>query len=520
MMRRPLRQHKSLPFLTPRAAGWMLREMKFGRSFGLFTIVGITLVAASCRLGESLGDFTGGPTGSGASGMGGGSAGSSGAGTGGATGGTGGTSPDYVACDGTPSQCSDLGEEDVDRLYGCCLGNRLFRCEFDGTDWNLTSTNCETTGETCDYVQLDDAMGCTQGAAGSGGSSACESGECVGGCMDCDGTPSDCETDTNTDPDNCGECGHSCQGGTCSGGNCQAVVLAPNQKTPWGIAADTESVFWLVEGSSADDGSVFSVPVGGGTPDEIANGQNGPVQIAILDDWLFWTNFQGGGSVRRMNKDGTDLTTLAQASGPWALAAGSTHLYWTNTSDGSIRRVVQSGGQAVVLINGEDSPRGIAVDTTHVFWSTSGDGKLRRANLDGSADTTLVADQAYPLAVALDDEWVYWTEVGASYSFGDCSQADGRVLRARKADGSNLEILATNQACPMNLVVSNDMVFWTNAGTVIGSTTTTMVRSSAWRRMEPTLGSWRLARIAPTGSRWVRTPSIGRTRASSLGRAR
>lgn len=439
-------------------------------SVAIFAILGVTALAVSCRLGESLDDFTkGGP------GAVGGTGGSSGKGGSGGTGGAGGTATGgtagaagsgglAVACEGTPTECDDLGGE-PQWLFGCCESNTRWWCEFDGTFWTLRSENCDTTAKVCAYDTSAQAMRCTEGSGGTGGGATCASGECVGSCQDCDGDPTDCETDTNSDGEHCGECAFSCQGGKCSGGTCQVSVLAPNQKTPWGIAVDEASVFWLAEG----DGSVYSVPVGGGTAEQIATGQSGPVQIALDGEYVFWTNFQGGGSVRRMRKDGTDLTTLAQASGPWALALGSTYVYWTNTSDGSLRRVVKPGGQPVVLLTGESSPRGIAVDETHMYWTTSGSDQVRRANLDGTAAETLATGQNYPLGIALDDTWVYWTEVGANYSLGDCSQADGRIVRAKKADGSNLMTVADNQACPLNLVVQDGVVYWTNAGTVTGS---------------------------------------------------
>ena len=397
----------------------------------------------------------------------------------GGTGGSGGTGAagsagaggNFVACVQVPTQCEDLGSDDVSRLFGCCDGNVLYWCEFDGSTWNLGSENCSSTAETCDYDATAQAMKCLNGAGGSGGIGACESGECTGACQDCDGnTGNGCESDTNRDADHCGGCDHSCQGGSCLGGSCQVVVLAPNQKTPWGLAVDDSTVYWVAEGSTPDDGSVFSIPFVGGTPSELSTGQNGPTQIAQDTDYLFWTNFQGGGSVRRMKKDGSDLTTLAQASSPWAIALGSTQVYWTNTSDGSIRRVVKPGGQAEILLTGEASPRGIAVDTTHVYWTTSTGGEIRRASLDGTADETLVTGQSYPLGILIDDTWVYWTEVGASYSLGDCSAADGRIVRARKSDGADRQTLADKQACPMNIALANGMVFWSNAGTVTGST--------------------------------------------------
>ena len=397
----------------------------------------------------------------------GGTGGGGGTGTGGTAGAGGGN---FVACAKVPTECADIGADGPTRLYGCCDGNVLYWCDYDGSSWSVMVENCDNTAEACDYDESAQAMRCTQGAGGAGGSIDCESGACTGSCQDCDGdTNNGCEVDANTDADHCGICDHSCQGGSCAGGVCQPVVLAPYQKTPWGIAIDDKAVYWPAEGSAPDDGSVFSVPLVGGTASELATGQSGPVQIAQDSQYLFWTNFQGGGSVRRMRKDGSDLITLAQAAGPWALALSDTYVYWTNTSDGSIRRVVKPGGQAAILITGEASPRGLAVDGTHVYWTTSSGGEVRRANLDGTAAMTLVTGQSYPLGVAVDDTWVYWTEVGASHEFGDCNEATGRIVRARKSDGSDRQTLADLQACPMNLTLDGSTVFWSNSGTITGS---------------------------------------------------
>ncbi len=451
--------------------------MRHHRSLALAALIAATVVAASCRLGESPDDFVGG----GAAAAGGGTSGSGGSGgtgltggTAGSTVGTGGGGENYVACASTPSECSDIGSEDVDLLYGCCDGDVLYWCENDGSGWEFRTQNCATTNEVCNYVQLQDRMGCTEGSGGTGGGSACESGECEEACKDCDDS-GECLTDTNSDPDHCGECDHSCLGGTCSGGNCQPVVLAPNQNTPWGLTVDDGAVYWLTEGGGSASGSVSTVPISGGKPVELIGEQNGPVQITMDGEYLYWTSFGGGGAVRRMSTDGSDLIEFAQASGPWAIALGLQFVYWTNTSDGSIRRDVRTGGQSKVLISGEDAPRGITVNKKegHIYWSTSTGGQIRTCTANGQDPKTVVSNEAYPLGIAVGIEWVYWTELGDSYSLGDCDQADGRIRRARLG-GTDVETLADNQACPMNLTLYPaevpEVVFWTNAGTVTGST--------------------------------------------------
>jgi hypothetical protein len=64
------------------------------------------------------------------------------------------------------------------------------------------------------------------------------------------------------------------------------------------------------------------------------------------------------------------------------------------------------------------------------------------------------------MAVALDDEFVYWS------SFGNCpidetDIGDGQVFGVRRADGSAAFML-DRIACPNNIVVSGDDLFWTD----------------------------------------------------------
>ena len=56
---------------------------------------------------------------------------------------------------------------------------------------------------------------------------------------------------TQTDPLNCGACGHSCLGGTCVNGQCQVVVLE-SVLTPGGVVVDGNSVYFT--SNAAPDG--------------------------------------------------------------------------------------------------------------------------------------------------------------------------------------------------------------------------------------------------------------------------
>jgi len=409
---------------------------------------------------------SGGTGGTGATGGSGGSGGSSGAA--GSTVGVGGAGGDFVACATTPVSCDEIGVDAASQQYGCCESTVLYWCDDTGGTWQVHSKTC-SAGETCSYDSAAEAMQCVSGAAGTGGGTACESADCTAPCADCDGeTTNGCETNTNTDEEHCGVCDHSCQGGSCVGGTCQVTPLAGNQLTPWGLVVDANKVFWVSEGSAPDQGVLYSLPVTGGSPSTLADGQNGPVQVFDDTDYVYWTNFQGGGAVKRVRKNGTDLLQLSLASGPWGLFVDSTHVYWTNTSDGTIRRVMKAGGQPEILVTGESAPRGIAVDATSMYWTNTASGALRKANKDGSSVTTLASGQSYPLAIAIDSGRVYWTDVG-TYQAGKCTAADGKIVAIDK-DGSNQQELATGQACPLGLTRDDITLYWTNTGTVTAGT--------------------------------------------------
>lgn len=328
-----------------------------------------------------------------------------------------------------------------------------------------------------DSEPQDASQEATGGAAGSALDAEpeawpgpCSTGDCVGGCMNCDNLTG-CETDPSVDTKNCGACAHDCQGGACVHGICQSYTLTSQINMPWSIYADETSAYWVAEGP-LNSGFLMSIPVNGGATNTLASGQAGPKFVLGDDQYLFWTTFASGGAIWRIEKAGANLKQLSSAKGPQGLAQGSSYLWWTNASDGSIRRVPKNSSQSSVVTTGQPNPIDIATDPSNpsrVYFTTATDGGVKYYDADGNKLTTLSTSNPMPLAVAVDAQYVYWANAG-SFANGECLAADGTIMSANKENGWSRTQLADKQACPQRIWMDGGTLYWTNAGTSTSGT--------------------------------------------------
>jgi hypothetical protein len=108
----------------------------------------------------------------------------------------------------------------------CLLGS----CNIDTCAMNYLDCNARAS-DGCEVHYTDDPQNCGgcgnvcqfNNADATCMNSGCAISMCHANYADCDTSSSDgCEVDTQTDPFNCGSCGHACSGenGTCTGGSC------------------------------------------------------------------------------------------------------------------------------------------------------------------------------------------------------------------------------------------------------------------------------------------------------------
>ena len=171
---------------------------------------------------------------------------------------------------------------------------------------------------------------------------------------------------------------------------------------------------------------------------------------------MYWINVNSGTLHRLVGAEVENLVPGVRNATDLAMDVAGGKLYWTERtgdSTGRIRRANLDGTNVQLVKELKSVPHGIALDAAgrKLYWTASS-GKIKRANLNGSGSENVVpGGLESPKGLALDVSGgkVYWTEMS------------GRIRRAN-LDGSNVEgVVAIDSGTPMNLVVFDDKVYWT-----------------------------------------------------------
>lgn len=103
-----------------------------------------------------------------------------------------------------------------------------------GSSGAASSSGTTSSGGNCPG-NTTDACGasCTKCTTPTGGTVACTDGKCVGSCTAPQTLCTDACVDTKTTKEQCGACGHNCNGGGCVDGQCQPIQIASATKMLW-----------------------------------------------------------------------------------------------------------------------------------------------------------------------------------------------------------------------------------------------------------------------------------------------
>lgn len=322
------------------------------------------------------------------------------------------------------------------------------------------------------------------------------------------------DADHGSDPLNCGSCGHSCLGGSCKDGRCEAFALASGKGCPTGIAVYDDEVYWtewdvpnvpssgrigrvllstrevtvmaetatipaqiavdqnavywsenstkIEPDSGFWDGHIWKIarnqvgePGDAGAPAALRFGDHTLGTLALSSTDVYYTGYH---VLNRVSKDGTGWAEvspyLAQAGG---VAADQTGAFFTDVQDASVWSL--RGGDASLLVSGSDmSPLGLAVDSHSVYWTNAfpsgGDAGIQVMMADkffpGDA-SVLAQNQQGPLAIAVDGTHVYWTNLQNSM-----------IMRVLKTGGTAETVAAGND--PKSIAVDTKGIYWADCG--------------------------------------------------------
>ncbi|MDB4946409.1 MAG: putative serine/threonine-protein kinase pknH [Labilithrix sp.] len=348
-----------------------------------------------------------------------------------------------------------------------------------------------------------DRPGSDGGGGGSEAGAACTSGtRCGETCVE-----------LATSAENCGACGHSCGGGTCSASACTPVLVASNLAQPLGVAVAGGSAFWLrngavercavtgctgapasitaevvIDGSqpggtvivtdgnkvawiasgngSGNGRDVFQCGVAGctsGSPPKASTGlTDAPTQIAVEGATIFST--QNTGAERQ-----APIATLAFVGAgtgsdvPTGIAADATNLYVSGVAQSAYgvdrcTRAATAGAPCTGATRLFVGSRYVAAGAGMVLaTSTDGIKKCASTGCGGSADVVMAGDTAAS-AIAASSAYAAWTNPGSK------TVADGTVRACALPACTAPRTIATGQAYPVSVTIDGGFVYWANRG--------------------------------------------------------
>lgn len=398
-------------------------------------------------------------------------------------------------------EAGDGGSGDASESSPCVLTS----CGSSCVDIDTDAAHCGACFHAC-LAAANAAVRCAQHMC---------SYSCDTGYADCDGVSQNgCETPVNSDPGNCGSCGHSCMGGQCVGGNCRPALVAA-AAWPAYVATDSASIYFSIQGTAENgfnDGAVRRLAILGSAAQTtvVANLAN-PRALAVDGTNVYWVDASGLGAAPKdqsspggVSDAGPLLSWTLETSGGLSLALSPTRVYAGSANVGivfstdlrgldpltspllllDLTGLVLDGGylyalsyqaylskftmvdgmpdpnSAVPLVASGFSGNGFAMTKTgdSLYWLAgdsrfpvpSTDGSVMRTPIAGGSTVPVASHQAGPIGIAADAGYVYWT-----------NYYDGTIMRADPQTGE-VAVLAEGQDHPLGVMVDAKGIYWAN----------------------------------------------------------
>lgn len=277
----------------------------------------------------------------------------------------------------------------------------------------------------------------------------------------------------------------------CAGNPGQAFPVQISKQGGYGdVVSDGTFVYWS-DGQGSGQGSIYKVPVAGGTTTTLSSGHDQPFLLKLYNGQLYWPDFYKGimsmpaagpGPAVRRWTWGAVADLAVDASGVWWVSANTSQLLHdgqvasTYTDDPptglaldtndvytvrfrtSISRQSKAGGVSTQFINDPAASGPMVASGGYLYWIASG-RDIKRSPLGGGPTETLVTGQSSARFLVVDGSDLYWLTDGVYPDYGT-----GRVKFLRGGVGMPVT-LAEAQPAPSGLTVDAQNVYWLNGGT-------------------------------------------------------
>ena len=322
------------------------------------------------------------------------------------------------------------------------------------------SGGAPSAGAATDGGQLGDAGAIAAGGVigsagepGAGGAYPC-------GCADSEICCDDVCVDPESDPANCGGCGHDCLGGQCSAALCQPVLLwqAPEGRTIKDIDADATNVYFLdrpvTNQGFGTVNRIWKIAETGGDPLEFASEITLPqTEITVGGGFVYWAYWTFGNRIRRVPSSGGMVETFTESAGLHCrhMFATEQALYWTNTTtSGAVRAAPHDSAATITTLASDLSGGGeVIVQDDWAFFAYA--STLAKVPIGGGDVAPLLTNEPKLGSFAVFGDTVYFGMTTSESVYA--MSAAGDALRPFCDTGGSVGELAAD---PSGLYAAGD----------------------------------------------------------------